>query len=304
MSNQSRPSEPNDWLRQFGAIDIKVRDLGEAVRMRIDREARSRLEAEHAGLPMILRAATQVSAATMEAIKHLCYDRVQGFFPSPRLASAVAPLSRTFLESLFVILALRENTRSAVDDFFQSGLCKVVVERDRLVVEYGDKPEWQGHIQGLTDWIALHSEGNPEHRVLLSDEQKADPARAAKSWPTPGALVRRSMSPEIREFVQFLIDWYYDELSQDSHPSYMGFVRRATTLHDETPVAVAEDVRLRAFYRALTLYFALLAEVVDFAVLEQERARMRELWEYLHGNDAPQLWSRRYGRLLGAVLAT
>src|SRR5438128_8553718 len=91
---------PEEGLAQYAVIERVMAELPDAMRMRIDREVRERLEGLHQGLPGILRGTLQVSCAAFASVKHLCYDRVDGCRPSADLSSAVPPLARTFLDSL------------------------------------------------------------------------------------------------------------------------------------------------------------------------------------------------------------
>lgn len=293
------PSASDDVLSQYGALDSDVVELPSAMRMRIDRESREWLQHSHPGLPNFLRTTLQVSSAAFAAVKRLCYDRTNGEWPAAELSSAVAPLARTFLDSLISVSFVRDQPFENLERYYKGGLCAVLAQRERMVAEYGDNPDWSKRLASLGTWIDLHEQGNPAQRVVLSEEERADPrSHARKLWPGPGRLIAMC-SPPRRDHLQFLRDWFYDDLSQDAHMYYMGVIRRAVPLHEETPAVNVSAFRSQAFYGALEVYLALLAEIADAAKLNVERGRIAGVWERVARiPGADQLWNRHYHELL------
>src|SRR5688500_7019583 len=117
------PMTPEEGLAQFAALERTMAELPDAMRMRIDRESRERLEGLHQGLPGVFRGTLQVSAAAFAAVKHLCYDRLHGCRPRADLSSAVPPLARTFLDSLICVVFVCDQPRANVERYYKGGLC-------------------------------------------------------------------------------------------------------------------------------------------------------------------------------------
>jgi len=293
------PMNPEAGLALYAAIESDVAELPKAMRTRIDRESRPWLEALHPGLPGILRNTLLVTSAAFASVKRLCYDRTNGERPSGEFSTAVFPLARTFLDAMITVAFVRDEPRKHVERYYVGGLCTELARYNRLVLEYGADCEWGPHLASLKAWIDWHEQGNPDHRVMLSDEEKANPRKHARElWPGPGRLIQKC-SESRRDHLLFMQDWFYDELSQDAHMSYMGIARRVGPLHEQTLSAQADEFRYRTFYDTLTLYLALLAEIADAANLRVERGRIARVWKHLDGiPGADQLWKRRYRALL------
>jgi hypothetical protein len=118
-------------------------------------------------------------------------------------------------------------------------------------------------------------------------------------FPNPGGMHREAQTQLVKDFFRFLDDWHYGRLSQDSHLSYMGLVRRGGVLSDEHLGENQERYRSQVSLTALTLYVALLSEVIIHAGLPFEKRRIRNVWEYIDAYPgAAELWKERYEAVL------
>lgn len=288
---------PQESLNRYFGLDPTVKQLPNAIIDALGAAPGERLQARHDGLPSTLRYTVAVSAISFFAIKRLVLPTYEGEAPKPYWATAAAPIARTFIEAITNLLYILENPTERVNRYIKAGVCRELARHQRLCNRHAGDPRWQEHLVQLKAWIE-----ETERLAPLSESEKSNFERSAKSlWPNPGSLISQC-SDEAKSYLMFLKDWYYDELSQDAHLSYMGLVRRGQMLNEVSLGLPQEAYRTSVFYGALALYLALLSEVAAAAVLPRESRQLEFLWQNLSAfeNVAP-LWTERYEALLQGI---
>ena len=128
-------------------------------------------------------------------------------------------------------------------------------------------------------------------------------------WPLPGKLTRPKRDgthyvrdSDTRAFLIHLNDWYYGELSGDSHLSYLGMLRRGGPLVESpSQPAILLKSASTAFLNSVTLYLALMSEIVVGARLPTEAVALLRLWAHFQDwQRARELQELRYRRALEA----
>lgn len=141
-------------------------------------------------------------------------------------------LNRSLLDSLFSILFLLEDVPSRCEWFWEADWKETRLELDRFKAEYGQLPEWQPWLNRLAE----HCDSGMSH-AKLTPAQVANPT-ALRSWPNPGAMATHGVSPNapvpsLRAFMKYVNDYFYIDLSQQTHLGGWGMVKRAAFLIDE-----------------------------------------------------------------------
>jgi len=289
---------PRDALYEYFELDPAIKDLPNAINDALANGPGERLRQVHGGLPSTLRYTVAVSAISFFAVKRLVFPTHVDEDPRPHWATAIPPLARTFIDAIVNVVYLSESPHDRVGRFIKAGVCKELSRHRRLSTLHAGDPSWEGPLAQLKEWI-----DGTEALAPLSDAERASLDQSARRlWPNPGQLVSQCSS-DAKRYLSFLKDWHYDELSQDSHLSYMGLVRRGQMLNEALVGVPQEEYRTRTFYAALALYVALLSEVAAAANLTAESRQLEVVWGKLVGiGDADVLWRERYKSLLEAII--
>jgi hypothetical protein len=158
-----------------------------------------------------------------------------------------------------------------------------------------------------TRWLAecgAHLETTRKNWGITEDEASA--AVKVPWWPNPGKMAEfKGLSTERRDYLTFLNDWFYRELSAQSHLSAPGLIYRATPL---LPMAYDDpEERQRRLMRQKSDMFVIAATLLLACVSEVEcefrfgtGERMRYVWGILmHIHlQARDLYERRYDQCL------
>ena len=122
-----------------------------------------------------------------------------------------------------------EDLPSRCEWFFKADWRETRLELKRHDAEYGHLTEWQEWLARLS---AYSDVGIEIAGVLPADV--AEPWQIPR-WPNPGAMVnyevkKKSPLPPTRAFLKYLNDWFYADLSQQSHLGGSGLMKRAGAL--------------------------------------------------------------------------
>jgi hypothetical protein len=142
----------------------------------------------------------------------------------------------------------------------------------------------------------------------ITPDQEANPS-TIPSWPNAGAMKNHGVKkddvlPASRTFMNYLDDWYYKELSVQSHLSGFGFETRGGILITGLPLTEDADHELQRFRsiqvsKSVTLTMILLAELeLELHLGFQER--IKYVWTILaaHALEAKEIYELRYASAL------
>jgi hypothetical protein len=150
----------------------------------------------------------------------------------PEFCATLPVLNRSLLDSLFSILFLLEDLPSRCEWFWEADWKETRLDLDRFTAEYGHAPDWQPWLKQLAE----HCDNGLAH-AKLTPTQAANPT-SLRSWPNPGAMANHGVSPNtslppLRAFMKYVNDYFYIDLSQQTHLGGWGMVKRAGFLIDE-----------------------------------------------------------------------
>jgi hypothetical protein len=209
----------------FAVIQQPLDSLLAALENKIDREWPADLRIILGARELFLLT-LKTANVTYRSIRFLCADKPPD--PARRLeySISVAPLNRTILDSLFTLMFILEDLPTRCQWYSKADWRETRLELDRYRAEYGNLADWQewlGRVAKYCD-TGIKSLG-------LSTAEVEQPS-AIPSWPNPGAMMNYGLSsksaiPPGRAFMRYLHDWFYADLSQQTHLGGSGLAKRA-----------------------------------------------------------------------------
>jgi hypothetical protein len=266
--------------------------LAEAIANKMQREWPANV-ARHSASPMVVRLLVTVSENTYRTIRYFCADKPEDGARKLHYALTAPPLVRTLLDALFTVVFLFEDLPERTSWYVRAGWREMEQKRIRFAKAYGDDPKWAEYLR--------------EYGNLVSSDQKlwgiteADAAqlKQIKFWPTPAQMINACQSAERREFLEYLHDWHYREMSQDSHLSWPGLWRRGGYFLSAKPSDELRDVlqKFKSDNLSMTviLLLSLLSEVqMELGLGLGERAKY--IWGILcpYAGEAEEVYRQRY----------
>jgi hypothetical protein len=290
------------FVFEYKKITRALEEIPQAIVERIKRNQdglKGWLSAKQLVLPVLVEMVTRVSANTWDTILFLCDENMDHGRKIEFLAS-VPPLARTLADTLFTFVYTFDKPEERSHRFAVSGWGKAMIHWNRMNDTHGADPRWQTWLRGFRASAESMLDFAP-----ATDAEKADLETTAY-WPHPGKMIKGCTDPTRKAFLEVLRTWFYAELSEDSHLSYPGLVRRSAILLEPMegmPSLDPQNYRTMVFLSALTVYAALLSEIVCQLALEHEKGRLRDVWTMITANpywhQAIALHDARYKALIG-----
>lgn len=280
----------------FSVFTDPLDQLVQATLNKMEREWPADRQA-HSATGMIFRMLVAVSNNTYRTMRYFCADIPSD--PSRKLEYSVsaAPLARTILDALFTLVFLGEDLTERPAWFLQAGWRELHEKAARMRAQYGALPSWTDYLQEFEEMV------NEERRRWgLSEAQAANP-RQVKYWPTPAKMITAATETATTEYLQYLNDWFYRELSQDSHLSWPGLWRRGGFFLFDRPAdterAILNKARSDALSTAVILLVALLSEI-EVLLRFGLATRLRYMWGLATPimDDAREIFDLRYDACL------
>ena len=285
----------------YAHIADPLKEVPKAITNHINGDKRDELRSIHMTLPTIVKWTVGVAASTYAGVLHLCGEDDNN--PDRRLKTIVCvpPLSRAILENLFNLIFVFDSPEANARWYLASAWLDARQEYLGLVERHGQDPEYQG-------WLASYAQMVEDMaRDAEISVQEAKDTGLIRRWPLPSQMSKGQKTggldttedPKRRDFLRHLHKWYYGALSADAHLSGLGFARRGGLVFDG---AATKDLELRLyqnFFQTLTLFVALLSEVVGQLRLFHDSVRLREVWAHISKwPEAKELFGLRYDEWL------
>jgi hypothetical protein len=205
------------------------------------------------------------------------------------------------VDTIFTFVYIFDKPEERCHGFALSGWAKGMIHWNRMSDAHGADPRWRTWLRGFRASVDTTLDFAP-----ATDAEKADLQTTAR-WPHPGGMTKNCTDPARKAFMKTLQDWVYAEMSEDSHLSYPGLVRRSAILLrpiEGMPSPDPESYRTMVVLSALTVYAALLSEISCQLSLDHEKGRLRDdVWTVLTANPdwhlPIALHDARYRALIG-----
>lgn len=280
----------------FGTIRSQLEELLVAVGNKLEREWPRKWSAYPEGA-VVLRGTVAITENTYHTVRILCADPHPHPSVKPEFVVSVPPLARTVLDSLFTVVFLFEDLPVRIKWYLKSGWRELYEEHQRYRQSYGSDPMW-------SDWLTK--------RAAFIDQMKADwgitPNEQTNPsiipwWPNPGQMTRDKRTSQTRtDYLTYLNDWFYRELSADSHLSWPGLARRSMHFLNEDREQRDRDLdkfRSDCFTVTIALTLAVLSEI-QIELGYDLADRLKYIWGVLKPGFlmVKELYKYRYERVL------
>ncbi len=285
----------------FSVIKEKLDPLVKTLENLLNREFPENLSSI-SGLQPFLLAAFYTAENTYQAIKYIAADLPKD--PSRRLefGLVISPLGRLLADILFTIVFMKEDLGSRVIWYHKGGWRELKEGFERHRSKYAASAEWQEWLKQFEVLLEF------QRKTLGISEKEADNSKKLLPyWPIPGQMLKDKnlLSDETEEFLQFLNDWVYKELSADTHMSAAGIMRRYGFLlleKEEERQKFLSTLKSNGIFTSTTLLVAICTEINDVCRYGREE-KLSYLWGILVGfwGEAKDLFERRYKGKLAAI---
>lgn len=289
----------------FRVIEQPLDSLLVALENKIEREWPLRFR-NIKGAQQLFLLTLKTANVTYRSIRYLCADKPPD--PARRLeySISISPLNRTILDNLLTLMFVMEDLPTRCQWYFKADWRETRRELNRYRAEYGNYAEWQ-------EWLGRFAAYSDAGITIanISPTEVANPL-AIPSWPNPGkmpyfGLSKTSPMPRNRDFMKYLNDWFYADLSQQAHLGGSGLAKRSGfLLYDLRDNPEREKLLKKYKYslvgQTVALILALASEIEAHFHFD-----LHERTCYMWGLIAPvivvakELYDKRYADLLTTV---
>jgi len=293
---------PTKTALDYGVIQDDWMSLLKGMTLKLEREFPPNLAST--GAREFFWLTFRVALNTYNTLVYICADKQPDPFRKLEFTISCPPLVRTLVDSLFNVVFVLEDIEPRTVWYYKSGWREIQERLIRYGRTYGSLEEWNEWFEvgtAVQEQMALHWKIN---------KKEHDNLNLIHYWPIPSQMIRFGLNkkdelPETRAFMLFINDWFYRELSQESHLSYPGLARRGGILMELDGKAPSvqdklERNRSSQMVMALTLLLAICSEIeqrFNFGF----KPRVMVLWGIL--SDAlpipKEVYAARYAKLLG-----
>jgi len=246
------------------------------------------------GASVLLKSIVLVTENTYKSIRFLCADKPENPFRKMEYSISVPPLVRTILDHVFTVVFLFQDLPERTIWYYKSGWRELHDEHQRMLKKYSSDPDWGEWFRKKEDLLK-----DIKKSWGITPEEEKDPKKI-KWWPNPGQMKsHKNLSKDRRDYLTYLNDWYYRELSAASHLSWPGLASRASHLLNpnmEEQKRVLNKFRSDCAMRTITLIIALISEIQIECNYDDFAKRVKYLWGILNAywGEAKEIYESRY----------
>jgi hypothetical protein len=298
-TKKSAPADKN--ALNYRVIERDLDSLLLATGNKIEREWPRRF-ASISGARELFLVTLRVADVTFRTIRYICADTPRDPTRQLLYSISVPPLNRTILDGIFNTVFIMEDMPSRCSWYWKASWREHKEEWGRFKSEYGNLPSW-------SDWLSRVSQYlDWGVRVYgISPEELANP-KIILPWPNPGRMPNYGLKKGVavspsRNFLAYLNDWFYRDLSGQSHLSQLGLVKRAGFLIDGFSLDDFKEESVTKFKQdqvatAITLVTCFASEIELFFHFGQA-TKIKYLWTILqeYFPIAKEICDKRYSNL-------
>jgi hypothetical protein len=285
----------------YAVIQKDWMSLFEGMALKLEREFPPKLASS--GAREFVWLTFRVALNTYKTMVFICAEKPPDPLRRPEYTVSCPPLVRTLVDSLFNIVFALEDLEGRVSWYYKAGWRENQERLERYIQTYGSLEEWK-------TWLETFKAGQ-EHGASIwgiSAQERAN-LKLINFWPLPSQMVRFGLAttdtlPATRAFLQYLNDWFYRELSQESHMSFPGLAHRGGMLMelDKKEPLIQEKLdhnRSTQMVMTMTILLALGSEI-DQNFNFGFKQRIMVLWGILSDAlpIAKEVYQARYAGLL------
>jgi hypothetical protein len=287
---------PKEKTLNYQIIAPKIRNLMEFYINKTDRSFPYNIIQNNNARGMFLTFAN-VAKNTYKTIIFLCDTMSQD--PTRKIEYSISsiPLLRVVLEEIFTMVFFLDDLDNRVNTYHKSGWRESKIYYDRCVKSYGKNKDWK-------EWFTkfrLHLE-ETKKKFGITEREASNPKKNLPHWPTPGKMKKRIQSPDLKDFMQYLEDWFYADFSQASHLSWPGLAMMGAPFlrtNINKKEGLLRKSRSNCAFYATTLIFAFFSEL-DNLLAFNNKEELKYLWTLVseYWMITKELYEKRYKSLL------
>ncbi len=248
------------------------------------------------GLRVYIHVVLRIVHADFGAIQKIASDDPRG--PAPlAFAVAIAPLTRTILESSLNVAFMLDEPRANWSTMQRAWWRTEHEHLERQLKTYRDDPfhaDWMARKQAANDSLA--------EEAGLTPRERAEFRTLVRRQPKPSGMLRAIKSETKKERLQYILDWFYTELSEEAHLTFTGAaIRGYALLEGDEGHDALRKLRSDNFGHTLVMILALFSEI-SLGLALKDRTKVVEVWTNVARAWLParELYERHYAEALGA----
>jgi len=250
---------------------------------------------------MLVLSQLRIAINTCNAIRYLIAHKPPDPDRRPEFVSVTPVLERSIVDVLCNLIFLFNDLEANTSRYWKATWREQMEEHSRFKKTYEHLSEWAEWLSGSQTSIA---EMKAVHKITSEEEAKPD---LILYWPIPNQMAKNAgLCDKRRDFLQYLIDWYYRIRSSAAHASGQGMLNHAVPLIGDESKKRAdffEQPLSESMFDTVTLMLAVISELESELNLGLAE-RACDLWtlvgEYCPG--AKEVYEHRYQALLSSSL--
>lgn len=227
------------------------------------------------GYEPFLLTVSHAALTTYESILFLSADYPYRYERKLEFGLTTSPLIRFLLDLVFAVIYVRANPRERVRTYHEAGWRELKETSDRLKRLYGDREDWQAKIKkqdASLEYLA---------KIWEIRASRGHNLASLPTWPIPRKMLNKgNFSPNEKAFLEYLLEWFYREFSQDAHMSGAGAVRIFSKL------LLADDQGRDKTLKQIKTENVLVATALVLAICSE----MNDIGKFNHGQSLAYLW--------------
>jgi hypothetical protein len=275
----------------FSLIQKGWETLLAAMELKIEREFPA--EHEASGARVVLYFTFKVARNAYKTVLYICADKPKDPFRLLSYSVSCPPIVRSLVDSLFTIVFILEDLDVRASWYHKSGWREHEERYFRYKEMYGSDPEWSQYLD------ELRRAQEAGKKIWGISTAEASNPKSIPYWPIPSQMIPAAKTPPTRDFFRYLQDWFYRELSQESHLSSPGLATRGSLLEAaEKNMPDSEEHLQHCKSVQATMAFVLMVAICS--ELEQHfnfglRDRLLVMWRMSEELPIPnEIWQKRY----------
>jgi len=249
------------------------------------------------GADMLVLSQLRIAINTCDAIRYLIAHKPPDPDRRPQFVLVSPVLERSIVDVLCNLIFLFNDLEANTSRYWKATWREHTEEHSRFEKTYGHLPQWAEWLSGRQTFIAKMKTA---HKITSGEEAKPN---LIPYWPIPNQMARNAdLCDKRRDFLQYLIDWYYRIRSSAAHASGRGMLNHAVPLiGDESKerADLLEQTRSENMFASVTLMLAVVSELeseLNLGLAERALYLWTLVGEYCP--DAKEVYERRYQALL------
>lgn len=305
--------EDTRFIKDKEAFDYKViqdtlEKLCEATANLLEREWPAELKVDSARVVFFQN--LRIAFNTYSTIFFIIAD-VEYYARKKVYALSLPPLVRTLFEQLVAVIFLVQDIPRYIPWLFKTGYTEHIIQLKHAEKYHGTKSNWKDFIDELKRQIEREAKAS-----RLTDAEIANPKKKIGRWATPGAMLDRlkrdkTASQDTLDYIEYLNDWLYRELSGQTHLNVSGITMRGVHFSieeakegfgnnwEEKRNEKLEEYRQKQIWLSIILMLAIVSEIEGHFHFGRNQ-KAREIWAILikYSDIALDFWETRYSALL------